>query len=212
MEKVKEIPSTANLPIKALVKAGAKEDKKKIPMKSKILDKVGAKKNITPKKSKLESIEEETIDSKAPEIKEEIIKKLKKNEYIEGIGRRKRSVARVRIYTSSPSQSVDKKGFPINGKMGKDYFISKYREVALAPLKKLRALDKFSLTVKVKGGGITGQAEAVRMGLARALVIFDPAFRKKLKRARHLTRDPREKERKKPGLKKARKAPQWSKR
>ena len=167
--------------------------------------KTGTKKAVAPKKEK-------TADPKVSEDTEKIIKKLKKNEYIEGIGRRKRSVARVRIYTSSPAQSVDKKGFPVNEKTGEDYFVFKHKETALAPLKKLRALDKFSVSVKVKGGGITGQAEAVRMGLARALVSFDPAFRKKLKKAGHLTRDPREKERKKPGLKKARRAPQWSKR
>ena len=76
----------------------------------------------------------------------------------------------------------------------------------------MKSLNRFEASVKVKGGGFKGQAEAIRHGLARALVKFNPDFRKKLKRVGYLKRDPRMKERKKPGLKKARKAPQWAKR
>lgn len=151
----------------------------------------------------------EEVEKKETKVSD---KKLKKDEYIEGIGRRKRSVARVRIYTTSPAQSIDKKGFSVNEGKGEEYFTEKQIDTVLAPLRKLKALDKFKLSARVSGGGITGQAEAVRMGLSRALVSFDETFRNKLKKSGYLTRDQREKERKKPGLKKARRAPQWSKR
>lgn len=139
-------------------------------------------------------------------------KKLKKDEYHEGIGRRKRATARVRIYSSTPLQSVEKKSFSVNSQGADKYFGEKYRNVAVSPLKILKLLDKFRLSVQVHGGGTNASAEAIRMGLARALVAIDPSFRKELKRAGYLTRDPREKERKKYGLKKARRAPQWRKR
>jgi small subunit ribosomal protein S9 len=79
-------------------------------------------------------------------------------------------------------------------------------------LRKLKSLNRFKATVKVSGGGIHGQADAVKTGLSRALVLFDANFSKKLRKAGYLTRDSREKERRKYGLKKARKAPQWAKR
>jgi len=76
----------------------------------------------------------------------------------------------------------------------------------------MKSINRFEVVIKVSGGGIKGQAEAIRHGLSRALVKFNPDFSKKLKRSSFLTRDSRRKERKKPGLKKARKAPQWKKR
>jgi small subunit ribosomal protein S9 len=82
----------------------------------------------------------------------------------------------------------------------------------VAPLQKINCLGKFGLSIKVSGGGLSGQAGAARHGVARALVLLNPYFKKRLKKSGYLTRDPRMRERKKPGLKRARKAPQWSKR
>jgi len=145
--------------------------------------------------------------TKEPQRKEK-----KKEKYIEGIGRRKRSTARVRIYASTPLQSVEKKGFLVNKNAPEKYFTDKYRDIILSPLRKLNLQSKFKLTIMVNGGGTNSSAEAIRMGLARALVTVDATHRKQLKAAGYLKRDPREKERKKPGLKKARRAPQWKKR
>jgi small subunit ribosomal protein S9 len=101
----------------------------------------------------------------------------------------------------------------INGKDFKEYFPTFYlQKIVLSPLELVKCLNKFKILVKVTGGGKSAQAEAVRHGIARALVIFNPDFRKKLKKAGFLKRDPRMKERKKPGLKRARRAPQWQKR
>ena len=127
--------------------------------------------------------------------------------YYEAVGRRKRAVARVRLFTKG------EKGFLVNSQKHSKYFPTKdLREIADSALRKMRVVDKFSVSVHVKGGGMTGQAEAIRHGISRALIIFNPEFRKRLKRVGFLRRDPREKERRKFGLKKARKAPQWSKR
>jgi small subunit ribosomal protein S9 len=126
--------------------------------------------------------------------------------YYEAVGRRKRAVARVRLYPGD-GQIV------INEKELNDYF-GRLQDVqdVVAPLHLTENGDRFNLSVLVKGGGITGQARAIRHGVARALLVVDPALRPTLKRAGYLTRDPREKERKKPGLKRARKAPQYTKR
>ena len=126
--------------------------------------------------------------------------------YYEAVGRRKRAVARVRIYPGD-GQVV------INDKALQEYFgRSQDWENAIAPLKLTNRQDRFNLSVVVKGGGITGQAHAIRHGLARALLLLEPSLRRTLREAGYLTRDPREKERKKPGLKRARKAPQYTKR
>jgi small subunit ribosomal protein S9 len=127
--------------------------------------------------------------------------------YYYGTGRRKTSVARVRLYPGT-GQVV------VNGKSVEDYFGGRliYREMINQPMELTGTLGRFNVTVKVLGGGTSGQAGAVRHGLARALVQYDPALRPLLKRAGLLARDPRVKERKKPGLKRARKAPQYTKR
>jgi len=130
----------------------------------------------------------------------------KKERYFEGIGKRKSSVARVRIFPGG-------KGIKINDKNLDDYFpLSGLRKKVNAPIEKLESSEGFNITVKVKGGGITGQAEAIRLGISRALVKFNEEFRKRLRRLGYLTRDARKVERKKFGLKKARRAPQWRKR
>ncbi|MFA6097144.1 MAG: 30S ribosomal protein S9 [Candidatus Paceibacterota bacterium] len=129
--------------------------------------------------------------------------------YIGAIGRRKTSVARVRLYDSAPEKKLI-----INEKDGNEYF---GKNLAIAekinsPLKLLNMENKFLITVKVDGGGTTGQAEAIRLGISRALLKMNESYKKELKSRGFLTRDPREVERKKAGLKKARKAPQWQKR
>lgn len=127
--------------------------------------------------------------------------------YYEGVGRRKRAVARVRLFTKGD------KGFLINGVSYPQYFETlELQSIADGALRKMKVIDKFRVIAEVRGGGITGQAEAVRLGTTRALVVFNSDFRKRLKRAGYLSRDPREKERRKFGLKKARRAPQWAKR
>jgi small subunit ribosomal protein S9 len=126
--------------------------------------------------------------------------------YYEAVGRRKRAVARVRLY---PGEGE----VVINGKVLDEYFGRlQDRQDAVAPLGLTDSRDRFNLSVLVKGGGITGQAQAIRHGVSRALLLADPEFKIALRRAGYLTRDPREKERKKPGLKRARKAPQYTKR
>lgn len=127
--------------------------------------------------------------------------------YYEAIGRRKTSVARIRLFTQGD------KTIMINGKSYKEYFSDlDLQQIVDVALDRMKALDKFMISAKVRGGGIHSQAEAVRHGISRALVKFNPDFRKRLRRAGYLTRDPRMRERKKFGLKRARRAPQWSKR
>ncbi|MGI5853135.1 MAG: 30S ribosomal protein S9 [Bacillota bacterium] len=123
-----------------------------------------------------------------------------------GTGRRKCSVAKVRLV---PGQGR----IQVNGKEIGEYFGRKVLEVIVRqPLEITGTSDKYDVIVSVEGGGVTGQAGAVRHGLARALLLVDETFRPSLKKAGFLTRDPRMKERRKYGLKKARKAPQFSKR
>ncbi|NLT96772.1 MAG: 30S ribosomal protein S9 [Christensenellaceae bacterium] len=123
-----------------------------------------------------------------------------------GTGRRKCSVARVGL---SPGNGK----FTINKRSVEDYFgYETLRMMVKSPLVLTDAVNKFDVTVNVKGGGYTGQAGAIRHGISRALVKADPELRLVLKQAGFLTRDPRMKERKKYGLKAARRAPQFSKR
>jgi small subunit ribosomal protein S9 len=126
--------------------------------------------------------------------------------YYEAVGRRKRAVARVRLYPGDGE-------IVINGKGLEEYF-GRPQDWgdATAPLAVTGNEGRFNISVLVKGGGITGQAQAVRHGVSRALLLAEPEAKLTLRRAGFLTRDPREKERKKPGLKRARKAPQYTKR
>lgn len=127
------------------------------------------------------------------------------NKYIETIGRRKTASARVRM-TPGSKQSV-----MVNGKAANDYFSTKnLLETALAPFK--QSETAFTVTALVRGGGISGQAEALRHGIARGIMEHDMGKRSELKKLGFLKRDPRAKERRKPGFKKARKRGQWSKR
>lgn len=130
-----------------------------------------------------------------------------KDKYIETVGRRKTSVARVRIIDAG------KTSFTINDRTLEEYFPTKeLQTIVRSALETSKVDGKWKITVKVKSGGITSQAGAVRHGISRALVDHDENLRKPLKEAGFLKRDPRAKERRKFGLKKARKAPQWSKR
>lgn len=126
--------------------------------------------------------------------------------YTEGIGRRKTAIARVRI-------TKGKGGAVINEKSLEAYFQTpRLRGVVLSPFEKLSMKGEFDISARVEGGGINAQAEAVRLGISRALVTLDADLKKKLRAFGFMTRDPRMVERKKYGLKKARRAPQWSKR
>jgi len=128
-----------------------------------------------------------------------------KEKYIETVGRRKTSVARVRI-TPAAKTSLE-----INESEFEKYFpTQELRNTVLSVFKDTE--DKFMVTARLNGGGISSQSEALRHGLARALISHEPNLRTKLKVKGYLKRDPRAKERRKFGLKKARKAPQWSKR
>lgn len=127
-------------------------------------------------------------------------------EQLQGTGRRKTAVARVRLLPGNGR-------IFINGKESSEYLGRPVLEMIVrSPLRATKSEDRFDVYVNIKGGGISGQAGAIRHGIARALLDADDEFRIPLKRAGFLTRDPRMKERRKYGLKKARKAPQFSKR
>lgn len=126
--------------------------------------------------------------------------------YIFAVGRRKTSTAKVRVYEGGGNVTVNEK--PV-----KDYFgWLPWQKQVMAPLTVVGAEKNFDVVAKVLGGGLHSQAEAVSHGIARALVLKDETYKKVLRTNGLLTRDPRMKERKKPGLKRARRAPQWSKR
>ena len=129
-----------------------------------------------------------------------------KVKYFYGTGRRKHSVARVRIYPGNGNVTVNNRSID-------DYFgLETLKLIVRQPLAITDNIDKFDIVCTVCGGGVTGQAGAIRHGLSRALLQYDAELRPILKKAGFLTRDPRMKERKKYGLKKARKASQFSKR
>lgn len=135
-------------------------------------------------------------------MKEETQKK-----YVETVGRRKTSVARARL------TKADKASLTINDKKVEDYFkVAEQRVIIQSPMTESKVAQDFTITVRVSGGGVNSQAEAIRHAISRALIVVDETLRKDLKKAGFLKRDPRAKERRKFGLKKARKAPQWSKR
>lgn len=130
-----------------------------------------------------------------------------KTKYIPAIGRRKTSTAQVRLI------AADKTSVTVNDRSVNDYFpTSELFKTAMGALHTAENVSEYAVTVKVVGGGIHSQAEAVRHGIARALVKIDEEFKTDLKKAGFLKRDPRSKERRKFGLKKARKSSQWSKR
>lgn len=119
--------------------------------------------------------------------------------YHQGVGRRKRAIARIRLYSGK-------------GLVYLNNLLLENNEELLSPLQLCGLQDKFDLCINIKGGGISSRISAIKHGIARAMTNFDENLRPTLRKAGYLTRDPREKERKKPGLKKARRAPQWQKR
>jgi small subunit ribosomal protein S9 len=125
---------------------------------------------------------------------------------IQTVGRRKEAIVRVRLVPGTGQ-------FKLNGRTIEEYFPNKvHQQLIREPFVTLEKVDQYDVLASLKGGGITGQAGALRLGIARALIELEPEDRPPLKKAGFLTRDPRVKERKKYGLKKARKAPQYSKR
>jgi small subunit ribosomal protein S9 len=133
---------------------------------------------------------------------------IKKSEkYIESIGRRKESIARVRLFEAKTNSIV------VNDKPIAEFFKTEHLQIVAAEaLVGADLAQKYEITAKVNGGGISSQAESIRLGISRALVKIDEEMRKDLKKKGFLKRDPRAKERRKFGLKKARKAAAWSKR
>ncbi|MCU0495791.1 MAG: 30S ribosomal protein S9 [Anaerolineae bacterium] len=128
-------------------------------------------------------------------------------QYYEGIGRRKSATARVRLFPGGTGNLV------INDKDGREYLPREGDvEILLEPLVKIGQMNNYDISVHVNGGGISGQRDAIRLGVARALLKIDPEVRPSLREGDFLTRDARIKERKKPGLKRARKAPTYTKR
>ncbi|MBI5421187.1 MAG: 30S ribosomal protein S9 [Parcubacteria group bacterium] len=148
----------------------------------------------------------------ATKIKKTVTKKVSSTKtedtekYFYGLGRRKTAIAQVRLYPK-------RKDIIINGKEFHAYFPTKRTQLTVeAPFKKMKIAEYFGGDVRVLGGGVSAQAEAIRLGISKALLAFNGEFKRRLKRAGYLTRDPRMVERKKYGLKKARRAPQWGKR
>jgi len=202
MEKAKTIKKSSAKPSSALAKP------------SSALAKKAAKTAKEPvKKIEEPEIEIEKDEKIVPDFETEGDDKEKKSKkYYEAVGRRKCSIARVRLFTIKPFEGDEGK-IEVNGKPYKEYFPTlDLQQTAESALRKLKSLNRFEATVRVSGGGSKGQAEALRHGLARTLIDFNLDFRKKLKKAGYLKRDPRVKERRKYGLKKARRAPQWAKR
>jgi small subunit ribosomal protein S9 len=184
--------------------------------------KEAAKEIKTPAKKPRVAVKKSEADIKETQPVEAVLKKFeeaaeaaefdetgkkKPDKYYQATGRRKTAIARVRLYTKGD------KIFLVNNQPFEKHFGNvEFKNIISAPLEKMNCTDRFRITVVVKGGGVYSQAEAVRHGITRALVMFNADFKKRLKKSGYLTRDPRMKERKKPGLKKARRAPQWAKR
>ncbi|PIR91405.1 30S ribosomal protein S9 [bacterium (Candidatus Gribaldobacteria) CG_4_9_14_3_um_filter_36_15] len=167
-------------------------------------------KKTTPSKLKAKRTSSRKRDLKPKKtVKKERAKKEKlvPVKYFEAIGRRKTAQARVRLFTQG------QKEIKVNEKPYKTYFpTNELQKIIESPLESIKCLEKFGVSIHLKGGGFQAQAEAARHGISRALCFLNPYFKKKLRKSGFLTRDSRMRERKKFGLKRARRAPQWSKR
>lgn len=191
-------------------KTEKKETKTAVKKEVKETETVKAAKAVDVSDAGAELLEGETeaiVKAEAAEEEKEALGKGKLNKYYEAVGRRKTAIARVRLFTRGD------KAFIVNELPFEKHFPSpEFKSIIEAPLIKMNCADRFRISVLVKGGGVNAQAEAIRHGIARALVLFNADFKKRLKKSGYLTRDPRMKERKKPGLRRARRAPQWAKR
>lgn len=186
-------------------KIAVKKVDKKTDAKSenKVAEKI-VKKPVSEKEPEKEIKQETPAQEEVSEIE---IKGAKNNKYFEEIGKRKTAKARVRLFTRG------EKAFIVNNKTYKEYFPTlDLQKIASASLDKMKLLERFRIQAIVRGGGTRAQAEAVRHAIAKILVQVNPIFRKRLKKHGFLTRDSRMRERKKFGLKRARRAPQWKKR
>ncbi len=197
----KKVPAKKEETVKKVAKKEAVVEEKKIAVpvaEPKVSEKTAAKIEIP----------EISATSVIIDGEEFAIEPTDKNaKYFSGVGRRKTASARALLFTRGIKE------FIVNGKDYKQYFQTfDLQQKAIGSLNKMKSLERFRVMVKVQGGGLTGQAEAIRLAIARALIDFSIDYRKRLKKAGFLTRDSRRKERKKPGLKGARRAPQFSKR
>jgi len=174
-------------------------------------------KNISDIENKLEILKSynneyiEDIDKKEEENLTIEAPKIGAGKYVEAIGRRKSSIVRVRIFDNNEKKSPN---IIINDRYYEDYFQKNIylRKLADAPIRKLKIFDNYKIIAKAIGGGLRGQADALKLAIARALVKINQEWKQRFKKSKLLTRDSREKERRKYGLKKARKSPQWHKR
>ena len=143
-----------------------------------------------------------------------MVQEATQQQYYYGTGKRKRAIARVRLYPSSDSEIGRMAGrIQVNGKSMEEFFSwAPWQATVQEPLRITESADRFAVIVKVQGGGVSAQANALRHGISRALVEYDAEMKPALKRAGFLTRDARIKESKKYGLKRARRAPQYTKR
>lgn len=187
-------------------KAQKKEVTKKASVKKSAPKKTAEKIEKKAPAKKVEKKESLEMLSKGKQRKVQVDDKFPKQRYFLGVGKRKSAVANVRLHEKGKGQKT------VNNKEFDSYFYGVLIENALQPLRITGKEAEFDLSIKVVGGGTSSQAEAVRHGIARALVEYDPELRPVLKPSGLLTRDSRVKERKKPGLRGARRSPQWSKR
>lgn len=147
------------------------------------------------------------VSKEMPLVRSAEITMEKKKSYLYAVGRRKEAIATVKLYKNGKGHIT------VNGKLYSEYFSTdELRQIVSSPLRSVGQADKVDIEARVFGGGLRGQAEAIRLGIARALIQLNINFKKNLRKAGFLTRDPRVKERKKYGLKRARRAPQWQKR
>jgi small subunit ribosomal protein S9 len=183
-----------------------KETKKAETKKKQTVKQKAPKKEVSKAVSKVEPKKAERVEFEEG-IEKEFKTPKKKLTYYYAVGRRKSAIAKVFLFKNGEGK------VEINGRDLKNFFPWELFQVeVMAPLLAVGQKDKLNVKCIVKGGGIRGQAEAIRLAMARALLNLNPVFRRALKKHSYLTRDPRVKERKKYGLKRARRAPQWKKR
>ncbi len=192
------------MPVKKEKEKTTKTKKPAIKKTAKKAVKKTVKKSV--KKTDKKAVKKPTVKKVVQKVVKEEVEKLKIDQNW-ATGKRKTAIAQVQFFPKGKGK------ISINKRTVKEYFpVFDVFQIVLSPLKLLNQEKVFDFRIKVHGGGMKSQAEAVRLGISRAFVSFNPEWRKELKSAGFLRRDARKKERKKPGLKRARKAPQWAKR